>query len=92
MPKKKVTDPAIEFPIKMDVQYGSKLYHKKLDAYDTVRCIKCGQKFQINRNTVKKVGSVICVLCPNKVQDDKGKDYACGYYADVLYYFDRVVV
>ena len=90
MPKKKTTDPEIEFPIRMDVQYGSKLYHKRLDAGSKVRCIKCGKTFVVNAKTAEKKNGVICLVCPNKTEKD-GKEYRCGYLADVLYYFDRVV-
>ena len=93
MPKKKdQKKEKITFPIEMDVQYGSKLYHKQLNAGDTVRCIKCGKPFQINNATVRKYGSVLCCICPN-VEVHEGEIYfRCLYHADVLYYFDRKVV
>lgn len=92
MPRKKDVVPAVKFPIEMDEYYGSQLRHKVLNEGDAVRCLRCGQLFRVTNATVRMMGNVTCLICPNNLPDHYGRetDYGCRYYADVSYYFDRV--
>lgn len=70
----------IEFPIKMGVVIYGVTYPNQINRGDTVKCIHCGHKFELNRYTAFKWDGLELAECPE-----------CGKKSDIAYYLGNVV-
>lgn len=70
----------IVFPIERDVVVCGMNHHKKMEKDSVVKCIFCDDIFRVNENTAFSCNDFQYLECP-----------LCGKFADVVYYYDRVI-
>lgn len=85
----------VEFPIYRTVVTGGDEVRKVLYKGDTVKCPRCGQKFEANSKTAFQTENDIYLTCPKVIRtetDEEGneREIRCNYKFSVIYAVHRI--
>lgn len=70
----------LHFPIESEIVVYGSTRKKTMEKETVVKCIFCNAIFRANENTAFKSNDFTYLECP-----------LCGKFADIVYYYDRVI-